>query len=135
MNASYLKSKFIVNVHFPTDNKACLSTHFHCLISPCIHYTVVNKGRTGVCDASTVLSYSCFCPCLLCLRTSLHSFYCGYSLNASTCIPVQLNNTNIHLNKQYLRKIHVPTQRYNRNKKYFRNIYVPMVQNSGLSSL
>ena len=121
MNASYLKSKFIVNVHFPTDNKACWSTHFYCYISPCIHYTVVNKGRTGVWDDSTVLPYSCFCPCMLCLRTSLHYFYCGFSLNTSTCIPIQLYDTNIHLilkwKQAMFEKHSCPPLRYNRNTK------------------
>ena len=80
-----------------TNNLASHGTHSYCHISPCIHYTVIDKGRTGVVDATTVLPCSCFFPCFLCLRTLLHYFYSCFSLNTSTCIPIQLYNTNIHL--------------------------------------
>ena len=76
----YLKLNLKVKV-FPTNNIDSWDTNFYCYISPCIHYTVVNKGITGVWDASTVLSYSCFYPCLLCVRTFSHYFYCRFRLN------------------------------------------------------
>ena len=76
---------------FLTNNKASWSTHFKCFICPCIHYTVVNKGRTGVWDACTVHPYSCFFQCFLCLWTSLHFLHCLARLNTSITISQYLH--------------------------------------------
>ena len=58
-----------------TDNLVSLGTHFYGHIAPCIHYTMINKGWTGVWNAFTVLFCSSFFPCFLCLRTSFHSLH------------------------------------------------------------